>query len=136
MAKRGRKEAIIDWEIVDNLLIAACPGTEIADHIGISASTLYLHCEKEKKTNFSAYSQQKRSKGNNLIRAAQFDEAVRKRDRGMLIWLGKNRLSQSDRDEISHKGNIPIQVVNYSNEPITPWKDNQENKKNIIKKEE
>ena len=131
MEKRGRKSASIDWEFVDNLLIAGCTGTDIASHIGIHPDTLYNHCEKENKTNFSAYSQEKRCKGNNLIRAAQFDEAVRKRDRGMLIWLGKNRLSQSDRDEISHKGNVPIEIVNFGNKPITPWKNENDKKEDV-----
>ncbi len=121
MATRGRKPATIEWDTVDKLLIAGCPGTEIASHIGVHPDTLYHHCEEEKKTHFSAYSQQKREKGNNLIRVAQFDEAVMKRDRGMLIWLGKNRLGQSDKEEVSHKGNIPIEVVNYSDKPIKPW---------------
>ncbi len=123
MKKSGRKPSVIDWEKVDNLLISGCQGTEVAAHFGVHAETLYRRCEKDKKVGFAAYSQQKRSSGNCLIRAAQFDEAVRKRDRGMLIWLGKNRLGQSDKAEVAHKREMPIQIVNYGDKPIAPWKD-------------
>ena len=125
MKKVGRKPAVIDWKEVDQLLIAGCQGTEVAAHFGVHAETLYRRCEKDKKVGFSEYLRQKRSSGNCLIRVAQFDEAVRKRDRGMLIWLGKNRLSQSDKAEVAHKREMSIQIVNYCDKPIAPWKGSQ-----------
>lgn len=127
MGTPGRKKAIIDWNQVDQGLIAGATGTKIAFQLGIHAETLYNHCKEEKKMDFSAYSQQKRAHGDVLLLVAQFDEAVRNRDRGLLIWLGKNRLGQSDKQEVAHKGNIPLQVVNYSDSPIKPWKDEKEN---------
>lgn len=122
MAKVGRKPAKIEWDKVDNLLIAGCTGTEIAAHIGVHADTLYDRCVNEKRSSFSAYLQSKRAKGDSLLRVAQFDEAVNKRDRGMLIWLGKNRLGQTDKESVEHTGAIPIEIVNYSDRPIEPWK--------------
>ncbi len=121
MAKVGRKPAKIEWDKVDNLLIAGCTGTEIAAHIAMHPNTLYRHCEDEHKVHFSEYLQEKRAKGDSLLRVAQFDEAVNKRDRGMLIWLGKNRLGQTDKESVEHTGAIPIEVVNYSDRPIEPW---------------
>lgn len=117
----GPPQKIIDWEKVDQLLIAGCKGTEIAAHLGIHSDTLYLRCDKEKGVSFSTYLQEKRAVGNTLLRAAQFDEAVRKRDRGMLVWLGKNRLEQSDKEEVRHKGNIPVEVVNFADKDIQTW---------------
>jgi len=111
---------MIDWKLVDDLLISGCLGTEVAAHFGIHAETLYRRCEKDKKVGFSEYLRQKRAKGDCLIREAQFDAAVRGRDRGMLIWLGKNRLGQSDKAEVAHKREMPIQIVNYSDKPIAP----------------
>lgn len=119
--KGGPPHKIIDWEKVDQLLIAGCKGTEIAAHFGIHPDTLYLRCEHEKKMCFSVYLQEKRAIGDTMLRAAQFDEAVRKRDRGMLVWLGKNRLEQSDKEEVRHKGNIPVEVVNFSDKEIESW---------------
>lgn len=133
MGTAGRKPAQVDWSVVDNLLAAGCPGTEVASHLGIHPTTLYRHCEEEHKVNFTVYSQQKRAKGDALLRVAQFDEAVRERDRGLLIWLGKNRLGQSDKQEVEHKGKVPLQVVNYSDNPIEPWKDENKTQKEDIK---
>ncbi len=122
---KGRPRIIIDWDEVDKLLIAGCAGTEIAGYIGAHPDTLYERCEKEKDSLFSDYAQQKRSHGNTLIRLAQFDEAVRKRDRGMLVWLGKNRLAQQDKSEVAHKGAVPIEIVNYGKGKIEPWKEKE-----------
>jgi len=121
--KTGRPKAVIDWDEVDKLLIAGCMGTDIASHIGLDSKTLYRHCESDKKVSFSTYSQQKRSHGDNLIRMVQFDEAVRKRDRSMLIWLGKQRLGQTDRSQVAHQGAAPIEIVNYGDKSIEPWKE-------------
>lgn len=118
----------IDWKRVDELLMAGCLGTEIAANFDMHPDTFYNRVSEKYSMGFTEYSTEKRAAGNSIIRAVQFDEAVRKRDRGMLIWLGKNRLCQSDRDEISHKGNIPIEVVNFGNIPIKPW-ENKESKK-------
>jgi len=122
MATAGRKPAKIEWDKVDSMLVGGCTGTEIAAHIGMHPNTLYRHCEDTNKVNFSEYLQEKRAKGDSLLRMAQFDEAVNKRDRGMLIWLGKNRLGQTDKAEVAHQGTIPIEIVNYSDHPIEPWK--------------
>lgn len=95
---RPNKE--IDWDMVDKLLEADCEGTEIAAHIGIHPETLYKRCQKEKGIGFSEYLKEKKAKGNSLLKKVQFDAAVVDKDRGMLIWLGKQRLGQKDKQEL------------------------------------
>lgn len=92
---RNRPQIPIDWNMVDKYLEADCNGVEISGVIGCSPDTLYDRCHQEKGVSFTAYSAQKRSKGDALLRAKQFTEAM-KGDRGMLVWLGKNRLGQKD----------------------------------------
>ena len=128
MRKIGRNKPKIDWDKVDNLLIAGCTGTEVAAHIGIHYDTLYRRCELDKKVGFAIYLQEKRAKGDTLLRAAQFDEAVRKRDKTMLVWLGKNRLLQKDKSEVTSHGTTTIEVVNFGTKAIKPW-ENKETKK-------
>lgn len=96
----GRKKAEINWKTVDGLLKAGCTGTEVAAHLGIHPDTLYNHVEEIYKTNFSAYSQTKRESGDALLKAAQFKKAVNELDNTMLVWLGKQRLGQSDKKEV------------------------------------
>jgi hypothetical protein len=96
-AHRPQKE--IDWKIVDEYLIAGCPGTKIANVLGICADTLYLRCELEKGMTFSAYSQQKRDVGDAILHKAQFDKAIGNTEKGennLLMFLGKVRLEQRE----------------------------------------
>jgi hypothetical protein len=92
----------IDWEKVDQLLIAGCKGTEIAGYLGMHPETLYRRVEEEKKVGFGVYLQEKRSKGDSLLRAHQYAKAMGLTDKGensLLIWLGKVRLEQKEHIE-------------------------------------
>lgn len=87
----------IDWDIVDSLIEAGCDGTHIAAYFGVHPDTIYNKCKEEKKTDFSNYKAEKRSKGDLKLFVAQFKKAVEDKDNTMLIFLGKNRLGQSDK---------------------------------------
>lgn len=87
----------VDWDLVDELLLAGCNSVEIAPHFNLHPTTF---CEKvfvRYNMTFTAYSTEKRSEGHSILRKAQFDKAT-KGDSTMLIWLGKNRLDQRDKD--------------------------------------
>lgn len=103
----------IDWNKVDTYLMAGADGLEIAAMLGVHYNTLSSKCKKEKKCDFCAYKQEKRAKGNSLLRAKQYDIAMQG-DRSMLIWLGKNRLGQSDKKEVISE-NKTIQTYDLSN---------------------
>jgi len=101
-----RPEKPINWEVVENLLISGCLGTEIAAQFDMHPNTFYEKVEKQYNLSFTEYSSEKRCKGNALIRAKQFEKAVKKGDNTQLIWLGKNRLGQKETQETV----IPNQV--------------------------
>ncbi len=94
----GRPKADIDWNKVNKLLEAGCSGAEIAANFGINPATLYDRCQTDNGKMFSEYSQEKQSKGDSLLRKAQFDKAL-SGDNTMLVWLGKNRLNQRENKE-------------------------------------
>jgi hypothetical protein len=98
----GRKKVEIDWKKVDRSLIAGSNGVQVAAMLGVHPDTLYNKCKEVKKMDFSAYQQQKRQEGNDILLGLQY-ELAKKGDRGMLIWLGKNRLDQSDKKEIKQE---------------------------------
>lgn len=110
--KRGRPKVVIDWKAVDMYLKAGCSGTGIADMLGVDRKSLYNACERDNKIPFSTYSQQKKETGDDMLRAKQFDKAM-KGDVGMLIWLGKQRLGQKDKFENDNNN------TNTTVEPIT-----------------
>lgn len=90
-----RPEKEIDWELVDRKLIAGCIGTEIAPIFDLTPGRFYERVEEKFNTTFTEYRQQKRSIGDSNIREVQYNKAI-EGDNSMLIWLGKNRLNQSD----------------------------------------
>ena len=112
MTKPGRPKADIDWAVVGKLLEAGCAGTDIASQLGIGVDTLERRCRTDNKMTFSASSKQKRMSGDNLLRAAQ-DKAAREGNTTRLVWLGKQRLGQSDKNELTGKDGerIVIEVV-------------------------
>lgn len=91
-----RTEKKLDWERVDEMLQAGCLGTEIAAVYDMHPNTFYEKVNQKFKISFTQYCQQIRSKGDSLLREAQFKKAVKKLDNTMLIWLGKNRLGQRE----------------------------------------
>ena len=108
---------VIDWNIVDELLEAGCEGTHVAAYFGIHPDTLYNRCKEEHGTDFSAYKAEKRSKGDIKLLKVQFEAAVKDKDKAMMIWLGKQRLGQKEKQEtdLNHSGGVQVimRSVNY-----------------------
>ncbi len=97
----GRPQKAIDWDMVDDLLIAGCMGTEIAPHFDMHYQTFYDRVCLEKGMGFTEYSQQKKEQGNSILRKVQFKKAS-EGDNTLLIWLGKNRLKQKETESDQH----------------------------------
>jgi len=116
----ARPKADIDWKRVDELLEADCEGTEIAAVLGLVPNTLYRRCEEDHKISFSKYLQEKKASGNSMLKEKQFEKAL-SGDSGMLVWLGKNRLNQSDKKqqiiEIADRGTFNITFRNGDSDP-------------------
>lgn len=101
----------IDWKKVDDLLISGCLGTEIASYFDMHPDTFYRKVEEQQGMGFTDYSAQKKPKGEALIRLKQFNKALsEKGDTQMLIWLGRNRLGQTDKIDKETKDFIQEQI--------------------------
>ena len=95
----GRKPKPLDWDIVKNLCEAHCTQAEIAAKMNIHINTLKDSCIRDQGIEFSQFYKQWKAAGNSSLRAVQYAKAI-KGDNQLLIWLGKNRLNQVDRQEI------------------------------------
>lgn len=132
-AQKGNKlaEKHIDWDFIDSLLKIACNAMEISAMLGVSDDTLNNHCKKEKGYTFSDYIKRGMSDYKIGIRRAQYRSAMgvpKKDDDGnvigwlqqpsvaMQIFLGKNYLGQSDKQDITTGGEKIQQVVTYIDE--------------------
>jgi hypothetical protein len=109
----GRKKLNINWVKVEKMAMAGANGKQISSALGIHYDTLTTACVRENKSTFSDYLQAKREKGNNFLLSKQYDIAI-EGDRSMLIWLGKNRLGQSDKKEVISE-NKNVQTYDLSN---------------------
>ena len=127
-SKVGRKKLKIDWDRVDRSLIAGSNGVQVAAMLGVHPETLYDKCLQEKKVYFSDYMQQKRQEGNDILLGKQF-ELASGGDKMMLIWLGKNRLDQSDKKEIKQQNTgslININMTGGQDKPVQSENDIQD----------
>lgn len=108
---------VIDWDQVDEWLIAGADGIEVASALGIHPDTLYMRCKKERNTDFSDYRAQKRAIGMSSLRVARYKMAVEDRHPTMMIWLSKQMLNETDKP-------APAPVdTNYTVEIVDPKKD-------------
>ena len=98
----GRKKIIINWARVDAALKAGANGVQCAAMLGISFDTLSRRTNEEKNADFADYMREKREAGNEALLKAQYEGAIGG-DRGLLIWLGKQRLNQTDKKEIKQQ---------------------------------
>lgn len=103
----SRPEKEIDWNLVDKLLQAHCPGTEISSSFDMHPKTFYRRVEEKFNITFTEYSAQKKRKGKNNLRLAQLKNAL-EGNTSMQIWLGKNWLAQKDepKDDKEFDGNL------------------------------
>lgn len=109
-AKTGRPPLDISPEQVEELSAMDCSYAEMAAAVGCDPSTLTRR--------FAQAIQNGRLRGNVSLRRSQFNLATGG-DRTMLIWLGKQRLGQSDKSahEVTGKDGGPIAVAEVS---LTP----------------
>jgi hypothetical protein len=89
----------IDWDKVGYWLEAGASGVDIAETLGIHENTLYGRCKEDLKMDFVAFKAKNKAKGMQNLRVAQYESAVKDKDRGMQIWLGKQWLGQSDKTQ-------------------------------------
>jgi hypothetical protein len=114
MRKNKNAKIAIDWDRIDDLLSIACTGEEIASVLKIDADTLCNHCKREKGCLFSDYIKNGINEGFKVsLRRTQRMVALGFKDNNgivhppstaMLIWLGKQWLGQSDKQELSGTG--------------------------------
>lgn len=117
----GRPKVEIDWNQVGKMLEAGATAVGIAATFGIDEDTLRKRCPGDNKCTFSEFSQQKKAKGDELLRTAQFKTAMAG-NVTMQIWLGKQRLGQTDKTVNEHTGKDggPIETLETNIRVILP----------------
>jgi hypothetical protein len=108
VAKTGRPKAEIDWEKVEELCKIQCTQEEIAAVIGHCVDTIDAHSKELHGMSFSDFFKQKRQGGKCSLRRKQW--LMAKHTPSMAIWLGKQYLGQSDKQENLQHSVIQINI--------------------------
>lgn len=115
--RAGRPPIELDMDEINDHLICGCPGTEIAEVMGVHHDTVLRRVEEFSGMKFSAYAALMRRKGDQALRKVQFDKATganKDGDNTMLVWLGKQRLDQTDVPKGSAV--VPQEVLDFLKE--------------------
>ena len=91
-----KQKTPIDWELVAKWVTGGASGVQCAHQLGIAEKTLYGRVQVELRMHWSSFYDMYRARGDRMIHNKQFEIAM-KGDRNMLMWLGKQRLKQSDK---------------------------------------
>ena len=94
---RPRKQ--LDAEQIEKMAMIGNPVTAIATILGCSTKTLHRR--------FGPVIKKGQERGNNSLRLMQYQKAL-DGNITMLIWLGKQRLGQSDRTEINQTTSMSV----------------------------
>jgi hypothetical protein len=105
--KRGRPRKQIDPDQVEKLAGIQCSYEEMAAVLDCSVKTL--------QRNYVQAIEKGRENGRASLKRKQFEMAM-KGDRTMLVWLGKQYLSQTDKRDIQHDIKGGVMVVDEQKE--------------------
>ena len=94
---RGRPQAEIDKKQFEKLCALHCTQEEIAGVLDVSADTIERWCEREYGTNFAEIYEVKKGIGKMSLRRSQWK--MSETNPTMAIWLGKQYLGQTDKQE-------------------------------------
>ena len=109
--KGGRPTKPIDYQKLDAMCAIQCTGEECAAILDMSYEHLNNQLKKDGNGGFLDYFKQKGASGKMSLRRKQYDLAS-SGNATMLIWLGKQWLSQADKQEIESNNTHTVKTFN------------------------
>ena len=103
MAKRGRPPIDIDWKVFEKLCHIQCTLAEIAAWFCCSEDTIERKVEEEYGIIFADLFKEKKRFGKISLRRTLFQKA-QEGNPTLLIWLSKQHLGMSDKNEVKETG--------------------------------
>lgn len=88
---------------IERLALLNCNSNTIAEAVGVAVNTLKRHCGRKIRHWHAIYK----------VNLRNSQEKLKERSPDMAKFLGKNVLGQTDKQELTHMGNIAVSVVNY-----------------------
>jgi hypothetical protein len=106
----ARPRIEIDWDQFDKLCAIQATLTDIAAWFSCSVDTIERAVKREQKMSFAEYFAIKRGRGKIGLRRKQYEVAMAG-NVPMLIWLGKQYLDQSEKQQAEVNQNIVHEYI-------------------------
>ncbi|MGI4871507.1 MAG: hypothetical protein ACRYFX_10050 [Janthinobacterium lividum] len=103
----GRPAIKINLSEAVKLCHLGCTLREVAGFFECSEDTVQRVIKEERGQTFSEFYDMHSAGGDISLRKAQFQKAI-SGDVKMLIFLGKQRLGQTEKQEVDHRGAVPV----------------------------
>ena len=103
------------WNQLDALIVWASE-VYCAEKLGINIDTLATRIKEKYGLSFSEYKKKRQEPMRINLLKKQYDVAM-SGNVSMLIWLGKQYLKQSDKQEVSAQGDGLALTLNYERKP-------------------
>lgn len=100
---QGRPRTPLNWDDIGRQCSLGMSASDIADIYGCSKETIYDRCKADLNITFTEFSREHKKKVDNMLLQTQLDKALVQKDNVMLLWLGKQRLGQSDNPKETEK---------------------------------
>lgn len=107
----GRPTKLIDWDIVEKMIVSQCTAAEIAGHFHMHPSTFYRAVNEKTGLNFENYALSFYSKGKGNLRLKQYQKAM-DGNTSLLLKLGEVYLGQAEKKQTT---DTQIDLVDYQN---------------------
>lgn len=111
--KSGPKPTQLDWNSFDKLCAMQATLEEISSFFDCSEDTVERCVKRDKGMGFKEYWTIKSSKGKISLRRKQFEVAM-SGDKTLLIWLGKQWLGQTEKQDITERS-VEMSYEDYIN---------------------
>ena len=103
----GRPTKQIDFKLLEELCKIQCTAEEIASVLGVSVDTIDRRLKEQEYQGFADYYKKFSDQGKKSLRRKQMEVALGG-NVSMLIWLGKQLLGQSDKQEVRQETEMNI----------------------------
>lgn len=110
----GRPKKVIDWDHLDNLLTLGAGLIDCSELLKMSDDTIQKNIKEKHNCTFTEYREKKLANMRVKLLKKQFDVAMNG-NVTMLIWLGKQRLGQSEKTETTNR-NVEMSYEAYVDE--------------------
>ena len=136
MGARGPKIPEIDFQQVVDMLYYGSPLREVADYFQVEERAIERVLKRfGAQTKTGGVSRQKRAESNYRLRKSQFELAFQG-NAVMNIWLGKNRLGQSEKAEVTHLGDgqqpLLVRIIHFGSTGASDVPALEDNSKPVI----